>query len=196
VLNLAGYPVKRLTSADAAELQELHERCADYFTLIDGAPTRPTSAAEDLAELPPGKTLADKFVFGIHDPDGTLVGAVELARDLPGEGQWWVALLLLAPELRGRGLGTRVLEAVREWVVAMGGRELQLAVLEQNTAAERFWQSRGFREIRCSSFTAATGLVSRAIIMSRPCEIDLRLTRDEIVGFVREGRRGFEPRRD
>ncbi len=165
---LHGYTLLRLTSADGARLQDLYERCTDYFRLVEGAPTRKTAAEEDLAEVPPGKSIADKFLFGIHDPDGTLIGALELARDLPTEAVWWIALLMLDPAVRGRGLGSRVFQSAREWVFSCGGREIQLAVLEQNTGAERFWRDLGFQEIRRTDFTAATGLLSRAIVMSHP----------------------------
>jgi GNAT superfamily N-acetyltransferase len=162
-----GYEVKRLGSSDEADLQDLHERCSDYYHLIEGGPTRPTSAREDLAELPPGKELADKFYFGIYATDRHLVGALEMARDLPFPGEWWLALLLLDPRMRGRGLGARLLEAVNQWVRRQGGSAISLAVLEQNTRAERFWREHGFIEEKRSPFTAATGLQSRAIIMRR-----------------------------
>jgi GNAT superfamily N-acetyltransferase len=167
MFQLDGYDVKRLGSSDEADLQDLHERCSDYYQLIEGGPTRPTSAREDLAELPPGKELADKFYFGIYATARRLVGALEMARDLPSPGEWWLALLLLDPRMRGRGLGARLLEAVNQWVRRQGGSAVSLAVLEQNTRAERFWREHGFIEEKRSPFTAATGLQSRAIIMRR-----------------------------
>ncbi|HST60478.1 MAG TPA: GNAT family N-acetyltransferase [Longimicrobium sp.] len=160
-----GYAAVRLSSADVAELQALHERCTDYFELIQGAPTEPTSAAEDLVGLPPGKELADKHYFGIHAADGALTGALELLRDWPNPGTWWLGLLMLDPPARGAGLGARIYTAAREWVRAQGGETISLAVLEQNTQAERFWRRLGFAEIERTPFVASTGLTSGAIIM-------------------------------
>jgi GNAT superfamily N-acetyltransferase len=165
MVRLDGYDVKRLGSSDEADLQDLHQRCTDYYELIEGGPTRPTSAREDLAELPPGKELTDKFYFGVYDSDRKLVAALELARDLPSPGEWWLALLLLDPQARGWGLGARLLHAARQWVSRQGGSAISLAVLEQNTRAERFWRKHGFVEQKRSPFTAATGLESRAIVM-------------------------------
>lgn len=167
-IRLDGFDVKRLGATDEADLQALHERCSDYYELIEGSPTRPTSAQEDLAELPPGKDLADKFYFGIYDSDPKLAGALEMARDFPADGEWWLALLLLDPAVRCRGLGGRVVESAKRWVSAQGGRAIWLAVLEQNMQAERFWREYGFLEQRRSRFTAVTGLESRAIIMRCP----------------------------
>lgn len=162
-----GYSAVRLSAADAAELQALHERCSDYFELIEGVPTRPTAAAEDLADLPPGKVLDDKFYFGIRSGDGTLVGALDLLRDYPGPGTWGIGLLMLDPAARGTGLGARIYAAAREWVAAQGGHTILLAVLEQNTPAERFWRRLGFAETARKPFVAATGFASTAIIMTQ-----------------------------
>jgi GNAT superfamily N-acetyltransferase len=117
---LEGFQLRRLGADDAVEVQRLHERCTDHYELIEGGPTRPASAAEALAELPPGKTYDDKFYFGIHEPGGRLVGALEMARDLPSAGEWWLALLLLEPAARRRGLGARVLDVAKRWVGVQG----------------------------------------------------------------------------
>lgn len=163
---LDSFTVVRLSSADAGELQGLHERCSGYFEMIEGGPTRPSSAAEDLVDLPPGKAPADKFYFGIRAADGTLVGALDIVRDYPHPGTWILGLLMLDPAVRGAGLGARVYEAARAWVRAQGGHEISIAVLEQNTTAERFWRRRGFRETARVPYAAATGLTSTAIIMT------------------------------
>jgi GNAT superfamily N-acetyltransferase len=164
---LDGYAVARLSSGDVAELQALHERCSDYFEMIEGSPTRPTSAKEDMEELPPGKEASDKLLFGIRSDEGRLVGALELVRDYPGPGRWYIGLLMLDPDARGAGLGLRIYEAARAWVLAQGGHEIALAVLQQNTAAEGFWRRRGFGEIARVPFVASTGLASTAIVMTQ-----------------------------
>jgi GNAT superfamily N-acetyltransferase len=162
-----GYAAVRLSSRDVAEVQALHERCSDYFELIEGAPTRPNSAKEDMEALPPGKEAADKLLFGIRADDGRLAGALELVRDYPGPGRWYIGLLMLDPDVRGSRLGTRIYEAARGWILAQGGHEIALAVLEQNTRAERFWRRHGFMEIARVPFVAATGLASTAIVMTQ-----------------------------
>ena len=162
-----GFSAVRMSSGDIPAIQELHERCGDYFLLAEGCDTRPTSAAEDLADLPPGKDLADKFLFGIRSGAGTLVGVLDLLRDYPDPGVWTIGLLMLDPAARGEGLGTRAYEAAREWVRAQGGHTTSLAVLEQNTPAERFWRRRGFAEIARTPFVAATGRTSGAIVMTQ-----------------------------
>lgn len=55
----------QLTGRPSGELQMLYERCSDYHEQHEGTPTRPSAAEEELAALPPGKSLSDKFSLGI-----------------------------------------------------------------------------------------------------------------------------------
>jgi GNAT superfamily N-acetyltransferase len=165
MMELDGYTFTRLEASDEAALQDLHERCSDYYEVVEGGATRPSAAREDLAELPPGKAAEDRFYFGIHDPDKQLVGALVMARDYPSPAEWWLALLLLDPRVRGRGLGARLLGAAKRWVRSEGGQAISLTVLERNARAERFWRANGFVEESRKPFTAATGLRSQAIVM-------------------------------
>jgi ribosomal protein S18 acetylase RimI-like enzyme len=165
-LNLDGYAVVRLSSRETADLQDLHERCSDYYLLVEGVPTRPTSAEEDLADTPPGKSLSDKFMFGVY-ADRQMVGVLDLVRDHPAEREWWIGVLLLDPEARGSGLGSRLYGAAREWVRAQGGEAIHLSVLDGNPAAKRFWRRHGFQERYRKRFVAATGHASKAVVMSQ-----------------------------
>lgn len=49
-----GYDVRRLSAADAGDLQALYERCSDYHEQHEGVPTPPDAAEEELAARPPG----------------------------------------------------------------------------------------------------------------------------------------------
>ena len=166
-LDLPPYTTARLALDDAPALQRLCERCDDYYLLEEGAPAWPTAAEHLLTNLPPGKTHADKHVIGIHAGDGMLVGVLDLIRDFPGEREWWLGFLLLDPDVRDAGLGSRVLREVVGSVAAAGGTVIHLGVLEHNAAGERFWRRHGFVEVRRQPYTSATGHLSRVIVMSR-----------------------------
>lgn len=165
VFRLDGYRVARLTPAEAADLQDLYERCTDFHELTEGSPTRPTAASEELVALPPGKELADKFPFGVHAPAGRLIGFLDLMRDYPAEREWWIGLLMLDPAVRGAGLGSRIYRAAAEWVGSQHGSAIYIGVLEQNGAAERFWRREGFVELRRERHVSDTGHEGRLIVM-------------------------------
>jgi GNAT superfamily N-acetyltransferase len=164
-LDLSPHTATRLALADAPALQRLCDRCSDYYELEGRVPTLPGTAEDVLTSLPPGKTHADKHVLGIVAPDGELVGVLDLIRDYPGEREWWIGLLLLDPEARAAGLGSRVLHEVERVVAAAEGTVVHLGVLEQNGPGERFWRRHGFVEVRRQPYTAASGHVSRVIVM-------------------------------
>ena len=129
-----------------AELQGLHVRCAQFIEETTGHPLRDDEAARLLAILPPGMSLADKQVLGLHR-DGEMVGVVDLLRGHPGPTDWYLGLLLIAPEARGVGLGTAVVDEIVKRVVAEGGRALHLIVRENNPRALAFYRRHGFELI-------------------------------------------------
>lgn len=56
--------------------------------------------------------------------------------------------MALLPEVRGQGVGRRVMERVIDEARARGARELVLEVIEQNTAAVRLYERMGFKARR------------------------------------------------
>jgi RimJ/RimL family protein N-acetyltransferase len=153
---LAGARFEPLGEAEQPALQRLLELCADFEILVTGAPATSEAAAELMTACPPGHPIEKKLVFGIAR-DGDLVGAVDLLRDFPEPDDWYLGLLLLAPQERGGGLGEAVVTALRTWIAAQGGRAIRLAVQQQNEAGERFWARMGFQRVG----TAVQGLERR-----------------------------------
>jgi len=144
VFELTGCFGVRLDEARAPELQAFYEECRDYVELITGAPPGPDEAAQLLRALPRGKSADDKFVIGLFDAPGHLVGVLDVIRDYPRPQEWYLGLLLFGPSSRGRRLGDRVYHRLEEWVRALGGTAIHLIVEEQNPDAIRFWRRMGF----------------------------------------------------
>jgi ribosomal protein S18 acetylase RimI-like enzyme len=147
VFELTGCFGVRLDESRRGELQAFYERCCDYFELVTGQPPGPDEAGDLLRSVPRGKTHDDKFVIGLFDAPGHLVGVLDVIRDFPERGEWYLGLLLFEPTLRGHKLGDRVYHRLEEWVRAQGGTALHLIVEEVNPGALRFWQRMGF-EVR------------------------------------------------
>jgi ribosomal protein S18 acetylase RimI-like enzyme len=147
VFELTGCFGVRLDEARVPELQALHDECRDYLELVTGEPPGPTEAEDLLRELPPGKGPEDKFVIGLFDAPGHLLGVLDVIRGYPRAGEWFLGLLLFGPSSRGRGLGERVYRRLEEWVRAEGGTAIHLIVQEQNPRALDFWKRMGF-EVR------------------------------------------------
>ena len=82
----------------------------------------------------------------IVERDGELVGCLALSDEGGGEGR--VRFFLLSPELRGRGLGRRMVDELMEEGRAAGYERLTLATFEELTVAARLYRSHGFRIVR------------------------------------------------
>jgi hypothetical protein len=92
-LGLPDYSVHRLSRADVGALQELFEHCMDFSLLVDGRAPAPHAADDMFDSGPPGRSLADKFVFGVVDRQGVLVGCLDGMRSYPDDTTWWIGLL-------------------------------------------------------------------------------------------------------
>ena len=137
----------RLDETRIPELQAFYDECRDYFELSTGAPPGPDEAENLIRSVPRGKTADDKFVIGLFDAPGHVVGVLDVIRDHPQPRHWFLGLLLFGPSSRGHRLGERVYRRLEEWIGVQDGREVHLIVQEQNPAAIRFWKRMGF-EVR------------------------------------------------
>lgn len=144
VFELTGCFGVRLDEARADELQAFLDRCREYFELVTGQPPGPREAADLLRALPRGKNREDKFVLGLFDAPGHLIGVLDVIRDFPRPREWFLGLLMFEPTLRGKKLGDRVFRRLEEWIRAQGGTAIHLVVEEVNPGALRFWQRMGF----------------------------------------------------
>jgi ribosomal protein S18 acetylase RimI-like enzyme len=145
VFELTGCFGVRLDERRKDELQAFYEACADYVELVTGQPPGPNEAEELLASLPRGKGHEDKFVIGLFDAPGHQVGVLDVIRDYPKPGEWYLGLLMFGPTWRGRRLGDRVYHRLEDWIRELGGKAVHLIVQEQNPGALRFWQRMGFQ---------------------------------------------------
>ncbi len=78
--------------------------------------------------------------------------------------------LFVAPEARGRGVGTRLLQAIADEARARGFREVRLDVVDENLRARALYERQGYRAVAKHStgllrlvfgFRAATTMVLR-----------------------------------
>lgn len=153
--------VVELGRSDLRALQALFERCTAFFQLVHGAPPRPDEASRWLAEAMPGHAAADRRAFGLLDDEERLVGAVDVVRDHPAAGEYWLGTMVIEPSIRGVGLGAWFHAQLLAWIRAQGACGVQLRVLGQNPGAVRFWAREGYEE---------TG-TARVRVGDRECEV-------------------------
>jgi ribosomal protein S18 acetylase RimI-like enzyme len=167
MFEISGLTVIRIHRDDAArigELQQLLERCSDCYELLEEAPTPASAATDEFDLIPPEFPRDDIFILGFGD-DAGLVAEMSLVRGCPNPDEWWMALFVVDPEHRGRGIGRRICDATFRWIAS---GTMVLAVDEANPRAERFWRSLGFAETGRRDYTAPTESKRRVIVMRRP----------------------------
>ncbi len=141
---IPGFEVRFLNIEDVTRLQALYDKCADFALLVEGKPYSPGAAQEEFNSLPPGKTPADKLMIGVWHPVGQLVAVLDAVRDYPDAATWWIGLLMLAPEVRGKGLGRQIVQGFHAYAQAHRCNSIMLGVVEENAYAYRFWQKMGY----------------------------------------------------
>ena len=159
-MNVPGHVVRRVTAADAAQVQALFALDPHYFVHVEGAPLRDDEALVTLDERPPGIPLERKRVFLVDD-----VALLDMLEGYPDEHTWFLGLIFLAPNVRGRGFGTHLLEALRDHARERGARALRLAVAKQHPDARRLYERLGFRFIDHRKRTVYTGAVVELELM-------------------------------
>jgi ribosomal protein S18 acetylase RimI-like enzyme len=147
ILLIEACTTRHLRSDDAAAIQGLIERCADYVQLVSGQPPQPNDGEELLTDRPPNKSLEGKIVLGLFDEHDRLIGVLDAVRDYPEAAEWYIGLLMIDPDHRRHGLGTDVYRAFERWAANLGARAIRLGVFQQNEQAQRFWQRMGFEEV-------------------------------------------------
>lgn len=140
-------PPSILTESDAGEVADLYARCTDYFMLQDGEPATLADAIELFRDVPEEKSAVDQIVMGWQGENG-LMAVAAILRDYPSDSVWYLGFMIVDAAARGRGIGRSIYDTIEQWAVDRGAQEIRLAVLEVNGAAERFWRSLGYRELR------------------------------------------------
>lgn len=156
-----------LWPSDAAQIQALLERSADYSELVTGAPPGPSDGLSLLQDCPEGKTTDDKMVIGLFTDQDTLIGVLDAIRDYPNPRVWWLGLLLIAPDCRGKGLGQDAYRAFERWAGQQGARRIRVGVIEANQRAYRFWARMGFEPIERRPPRLFGNLAQVVIVMGR-----------------------------
>ena len=125
-------------AADAAAFSALNEEwIARHFTLE--AEDRRQLADPVAAYIEPGGQIL------VAEHEGRVVGCVALAPD--GTGAYELSKMAVAPELRGRGAGRRVLQAAIEHARELGATSLFLGSSTRLANAVHLYEQAGFEHV-------------------------------------------------
>lgn len=138
----ARYAVRRLTEADVEAVYSLCAGNPLFYRYHPPAVTR-ASILEDLSALPPGKEPEDKYFVGFFQ--GTeLLAVLDLILDYPRPDTAFLGFFMLDHARQGRGLATRIIGDLADYLRGCGCKRLRLAIDEGNPQSEAFWTKNRF----------------------------------------------------
>jgi GNAT superfamily N-acetyltransferase len=151
-VKVAGHAVRRVTDADLPLVQSLFAQDLEYWLHVEGAPLRDDEARITTEEAPPNVPRDKHHAFLVDD-----VALLDMLEGYPDEHTWFLGLIFLAPAVRGRGFGTKLLEAVCDHARGHGATALRLAVAQAHPEARRLYDRLGFRYVVTRTRTIYTG---------------------------------------
>jgi ribosomal protein S18 acetylase RimI-like enzyme len=160
--------IRLAAPADIPRLQRLLDRCSDHYELHEGRPTPHDAAEQEFHAVPEGWSPEASRILALENDGGELDAMLQLLEDYPEQGTWWIGTLVVAPELRGQGLGAMLLRHGCDAALAEGASAMQLVVSVANPRGQRFWEAAGFRDAgRSSTVTHRNGHVDVVRVMTR-----------------------------
>jgi GNAT superfamily N-acetyltransferase len=142
------------------------EGAPEFFATTTGRPPGPDEARSVLTDLPPGRSPADKVVFGLYEGE-RIVGCADVVRGWNAPDKAIIGLLLLAEDRQRRGLG-RTFAALVERAIAAWPEiaTVRIGVVETRAGALAFWRRLGYRETGERKRDPA--LVADVVVLEKP----------------------------
>jgi ribosomal protein S18 acetylase RimI-like enzyme len=140
---MIGAQCSGLIAADLPRLSLLCRSCADFYELVEGQAPSDATAAEILGPLDAKYAQGAKHVWGV-EKEGKLIAVAELLEGYPSTHDWYIGLLLVAPEHRRRRVGAQLCAALVRWMRQRDATVVRLVVHQQNAGARTFWERQGF----------------------------------------------------
>ena len=138
-----------LGAGDVPGLQQFFEVNPEFFLNVYGQAPTGNEAQEEFDDAPPdGMAFTRKWVLGMVDGDGAIMGMANVCSNLVVERVWHLGLFVVASAWHGTGRSRAIYEKLEEWISSQGATWARLGVVKGNAKAERFWEKLGFTEVR------------------------------------------------
>jgi ribosomal protein S18 acetylase RimI-like enzyme len=82
------------------------------------------------------------IMYGMTD-QSKIIGYMQLERNT--QELYYLQKLVILPEYRHKGLGTRLLDYAREQVGEMGGKRISIGIIEENAVLKNWYLAYGFK---------------------------------------------------
>ena len=94
---------------DSKLLFDFFKQCKAFIRLIFNHDDTNLEANDFIHERPKNKSAADKLPIGIFNSQGSLIAVLDVIKNYPHTGSWYIGLLMLPPLHRSKNLGSNIL---------------------------------------------------------------------------------------
>ena len=129
---------------DSKLLFDFFKQCKAFIRLIFNHDDTNLEANDFIHERPKNKSAADKLPIGIFNSQGSLIAVLDVIKNYPHTGSWYIGLLMLPPLHRSKNLGSNIFQSFENTIRSLHGKEINLIVQEKNPKARKFWEKHGF----------------------------------------------------
>jgi len=141
-------PLRRATSADAADVRVLTRAAYAKWVLLIGREPKPMTADYHQA--------VREHVIDLYERNGELLGLVEM---IPQPDHLLIENIAVRPDHQGKGLGDMLLKHAEDHAQSLGVGEIRLYTNARFAANLAFYAKRGYSEFRRETLAAGAILV-------------------------------------
>ena len=146
----ARWRLRILDAADIAALQRFFDANPEYFLAKSGEPPHPNEAETEFHDVPPAGDGVPRDVAARFFRRGPARSSRwrRWSQTSSPSAVWHIGLFIVATALHGSGTARRSIACSKRWMVEQGALWIRLGVVRGNARAERFWERRGYVEVR------------------------------------------------
>ena len=144
---LRDYHIVKVTEEQYNDVFQLEKSNPQYFSYEQDHELTYDECIKGILELPPNTSKDKKFFIGFYK-DERLIAIMDYIEDYPSSKIAWIGLFMVHGELKGKGIGTEIIEKFKDATYKCNYISIQLGCIEENASAHSFWINQGFKEIR------------------------------------------------
>jgi GNAT superfamily N-acetyltransferase len=149
--------IRKALIKDVPSVLELWKELMDFHKELDSFFSRSTTGHEEFEKYVTGHIKNENSCVIVAEDSGNLVGfcLATISKyppvlELKEYGE--IGNMALSEKYRQRGIGARLLKALRQWFSKRGIKRIEVRYSTANDVAERFWTKMGFKPYLKTAF--------------------------------------------
>ncbi len=140
------YDVRKLQLDDVEMIYIFCKNNTQYYEYCGKEPSIEL-IERDLKITPPGISIEQKYYIGFFE-NGKLIAVMDLEDGYPDTDYAYIGFFMMNHELQGKGIGTKIISEVFEYLREIGFQKCMLGIDKENPQSNHFWRKNSFEVIR------------------------------------------------